>query len=157
MAGSYIKDSTLNTIVDAVNLKAGTKGRMKASEIARAILEIKEGNSPVSDNDIAFMASGAASPEDAAWQATAEYSIGELVFASNGNWYVSQMDGNIGNDPTEDDVTWVLFARLEGVSKLRVLWLSLLEHNDFINAVKKYGGTQIKEDEKGFYYEVEEA
>lgn len=27
---------------------------------------------------------------------------------------------------------------------------------DFIAAVKKYGGTQIKEDEKGFYYEVDE-
>lgn len=27
---------------------------------------------------------------------------------------------------------------------------------DFISAVKKYGGTQIKEDEKGFYYEVDE-
>ena len=27
---------------------------------------------------------------------------------------------------------------------------------DFIAAVKKYGGTQIKEDQKGFYYEVDE-
>lgn len=33
---------------------------------------------------------------------------------------------------------------------------ALFAGEDFITAVKKYGGTQIKEDEKGFYYEVDE-
>ena len=33
---------------------------------------------------------------------------------------------------------------------------ALFAGEDFIAAVKKYGGTQIKEDGKGFYYEVDE-
>ena len=33
---------------------------------------------------------------------------------------------------------------------------ALFAGEDFIAAVKKYGDTQIKEDGKGFYYEVDE-
>lgn len=61
------------------------------------------------------------------------------VFGADGRVTGYRLGGNPSPVLLTDDAKAALFAGA-----------------DFIAAVKKYGGTQIKEDEKGFYYEVDE-